>query len=94
MRHDQRNFWGKPQQQLPPLNLTKVQLDSWEWFLAKGIAESLAEISPLEDFTGKNWLLEFTGHAVEKPTLTPGQAIHKGLTYASPLRITTKLTNK
>ncbi len=94
MQQDKRLFWGKQIAQLPPLNLTKVQLDSWKWFLEKGIAESLSEINPIEDFTGKNWLLEFTGHVVEKPGISVGQAILKGLTYSSPLRITAKLTNK
>jgi DNA-directed RNA polymerase subunit beta len=94
MQKTQRLYWGNQNFELPPLNLTKIQLDSWKWFLETGIAESLIEIVPIEDFTGKNWHLELSGHVIEKPTITPGQAMHKGLTYASALRVTAKLTNK
>ncbi len=59
-----------------------------------GIKDSIAEISPIEDFTGKNWHLEFAGHSIEKPTITPQHALRKGLTYSAALRIQTKLTNK
>ena len=49
---------------------------------------------PIEDFTGKNWLLEFGTYSVEKPSITSLHAIRKGLTYSSALRIRTQLTNK
>ena len=59
-----------------------------------GIPSAISEISPIEDFTGKNWLLEFGAHSIEKPTLTPQLAMHKGLTFSAPLRVQAKLTNK
>jgi DNA-directed RNA polymerase subunit beta len=93
MKKNDRLYWGKDYSNLPPLNLNQVQLDSWVWFLEKGIGENLKEISPIEDFTGKNWLLEFGEHTIEKPTMTPLQAAHKGLTYGAPLRVQVKLTN-
>ncbi|KKU83039.1 MAG: DNA-directed RNA polymerase subunit beta [Candidatus Amesbacteria bacterium GW2011_GWC2_47_8] len=89
-----RLIWGQEPTHLPPLNLTQIQLDSWLWFISDGIKEAVAEISPIEDFTGKNWLLEFGQYSIEKPGLSPLQATRKGLTYSSALRIHTKLTNK
>lgn len=86
--------WGKEFHQLPPLNLNEIQISSWQWFLETGIPENLAEISPIEDFTGKNWSLEFGHHSLEKPNTTPNTALQKGLTYSCPLRIAVKLTNK
>ena len=86
--------WGQDASRLPPLNLIQVQLDSWQWFLQSGIGENLQEISPIEDFTGKNWLLEFGSYSVEKPSITSLHAIRKGLTYSSALRLRTQLTNK
>lgn len=94
MNQSNRLYWGKKYSKLPPLNLTEIQTSSWEWFLKDGIAESLTEIFPVEDFTGKNWLLELSDHSVERPTLTAGQAACKGLSYSSALRVTAKLTNK
>lgn len=89
-----RLYWGKHYSKLPPLNLNQIQLDSWKWFLETGISQSLSEITPLEDFTGKNWLLEIGTHSIEKPTLTPQLALQKGLTFSCPLRVNVKLTNK
>jgi DNA-directed RNA polymerase subunit beta len=94
MLQPSRLYWGKSYTNLPHLNLNQIQLDSWRWFLEKGIKESIAEINPVEDFTGKNWTLEFLEHSVEKPTMTPQYALTKGLTFSSALRVQAKLTNK
>jgi len=94
MSNNPRLYWGKKYTKLPPLNLTEIQTSSWQWFLQDGIAEALAEVFPVEDFTGKNWLLELGEHSVEKPSLTAGQAARKGLTYSAALRVNAKLTNK
>ena len=39
--------------------LIQIQLDSFEWFKQEGLRELFEEISPIEDFTGKNLSLEF-----------------------------------
>jgi len=88
-----RNF-GKEEKNLPELDLSLVQRESWEWFLTQGIAEELVEISPIDDFTGKNWQLILGKHTQGSPSLSPRVAQEKGLTYSSPLKIETKLINK
>ena len=90
----QRLYWGKDYPNLPKLNLNDVQLESWQWFLKTGIPQAISEVSPIEDFTGKNWTLSFGAHSVEKPNLTAAHALKKGLTYSAPLRVATSLTNK
>ena len=94
MQNKNRHYWGKVYSNLPPLNLTQVQLESWDWFLREGIKKSISEISPIEDFTAKSWQLEFLEHFIEKPNLTPLTASRKGLTYSASLRVKAKLTNK
>ena len=94
MKRNDRLYWGKTVKQLPQLDLIKVQRESWEWFLKDGIKEALAAASPIEDFTGKSWCLEFISHSIEKPDITSLQALKKGLSYAAALRVTAKLTNK
>ncbi len=89
-----RQYWGKSYPSLPKLDLSELQLESWKWFVEHGIGEAISEITPIEDFTGKNWSLEFSNHIVEKPNLTASHALTKGLTYSAPLRIQAKLTNK
>jgi len=88
-----RNF-GRTEKNLPKLDLSLVQRESWDWFLEKGIGEEIAEISPIDDFTGKNWQLVLGKHFLGAPSIASGAAARKGLTYSSPLKITATLINK
>ncbi|MEK7182560.1 MAG: DNA-directed RNA polymerase subunit beta [Patescibacteria group bacterium] len=95
MTKSQRTFLIPPSTHVePPLDLTLVQRESWEWFLREGILEALEEISPVEDFTGKNWELSFGTHSHGTPSITPARAQEKGLTYSAPLKVTATLRNK
>ena len=89
-----RQYWGKKASHLPPLDLTLVQRESYQMFLSHGIRELLDEISPVEDFTGKNWSLSFGGYVFGKPPHTAREALEKGVTYDMPLRVEATLTNK
>lgn len=90
-----RISWGQITDiKLPPLDLISVQKDSFAAFLKDGIREVLDEVSPLEDFTGKNFTLEFKNYSLGKPKYTPKEAIEKGVTYDQPLKLETKITNK
>ncbi len=89
-----RIFWGKIYKNLPQINLLAIQQESYQWFLDRGIHQVLAEISPIVDFTGKNWELH-----LENPTFgdyrhTITQAVNKGLTYDRPLKVEATLLNK
>ncbi len=92
--HNQRRFWGRQFLGLPKLELTSIAKQSYSWFMSEGIKDGLQEISPIEDYTGKNWSLSFGEISFGKSRLTPSQAIEKGLTYDVPLKVETKLTNK
>jgi len=90
---NRRNF-GKEEKNLPEINLSAIQKESWQWFLTEGIKEELTAVSPIDDFTGKNWQLSLGEHTLLQPTLTPKIAQHKGLTFSSPVKIRATLTNK
>ncbi len=89
-----RLYWGKEFKKLPLLDLLAVQRDSYQWFLDEGIKRSLEEISPIEDFTGKNWEIILDNHSFGKPKYTPRRAMRKGVTFDSPLRVEATLVNK
>jgi len=91
---DERISWGKKYKKLPELDLLAVQRESWKWFLEEGIKQALAEISPIIDFTGKNWELYFNDYSLGKERCTIEEALRKGLTYDSPLRVSATLVNK
>lgn len=90
----QRIYRGKAYKNLPPLDLLAVQRDSYQWFLTKGIAQALGEISPIVDFTGKNWELYLGSHTFGKEKITIAEGLRKGLTYDRPLKAQTVLVNK
>jgi DNA-directed RNA polymerase subunit beta len=75
-------------------DLTHIQKESWHWFLEEAISNELKEISPIEDFTGKNWEIYLDNPVIGEPVITAKKASEKGLTYAVPLKITATLVNK
>src|SRR4030042_4953322 len=86
--------WGQNHTNLPPLNLLETQRESYQWFIEEGIKEALVEISPINDFTDKNWQLSFGDYHFGKVRYSPSLAVKKGLTYDIPLRVEATLTNK
>src|SRR3989338_3066598 len=91
---DNRKYWSKAPALVPELNLIQIQLDSYNWFLKTGIGEVLEEISPVEDFTGKNWTLQLGSFYFGKSKNTAEIAREKGVTYDAPLKIEATLINK
>src|SRR5579859_1500890 len=89
-----RKNWGKNYNVLPKLDLLEIQRQSYKWFLEKGIGEVLQEISPINDFTEKNWQLKLGDYRLGKPSNTPEVCLVKGLTFDSPLYVATILANK
>ena len=93
-KRTERINWGKFYPVLPKLDLTLVQLESWEWFKKTGLGEALKEISPIEDFAGKNWQLEFLDYSLEESHRTIEEAEKKSLSYERPLKVKVRLLNK
>jgi len=89
-----RENWGKRFPVLPPLDLLTAQKESYKWFEETGIGEVLQEISPIDDFTGKNWSLTLKDYRIGKPTNDPQLCLIKGLTFDAPLYVKATLLNK
>ncbi len=88
-----RENWGKARKTLPEINLSQIQVDSYQDFLLNGIKTSLLELNPIRDFTGKFFQLEFRDHHIGKPKLSPREAMEKGVNFEAPLKVTARLTN-
>lgn len=86
--------WGKDFSLLPKLDLLTIQKQSYKWFLEEGIKQVLNEISPIADFTEKNWILELRDYKLGKNANTPDIALNKGVTFDAPLYVNATLTNK
>lgn len=89
-----RRVFGTSPSSYPLPNLIETQIKSFDWLLKEGIKEILFEISPIEDFTGKNLALFFEDYSLGTPKYNVEEAIAKGTSYAAPLRVKTRLLNK
>jgi DNA-directed RNA polymerase subunit beta len=89
-----KRLWDTEHTNLPQLDLTLVQRESYQWFLETGIKDLLSEVSPISDFTGKNWELSFGDYFFGRPRLTSPVALEKGLTFDMPLKVMATLVNK
>ena len=93
-RESKRQDWGEKFPILPQLDLLSVQKESYKWFEEVGIGEVLSEISPIDDFTGKNWTLILKDYRIGEATNTPEVCLTKGITYDVPLYVKATLVNK
>ncbi len=80
----------------PMPSLIQIQLDSFDWFKKEGLRDLFSEISPIEDFTGKNLKLEFfvPDDAFGKPKYNEDECRDRDATFAAPLTVKARLTNK
>ncbi len=80
----------------PMPGLIQIQLDSFEWFKKEGLRELFEEISPIEDFTGKNLSLEFIvpPEPFGAPKYSEDECRERDATYNAPLTVKARLINK
>src|SRR5437016_1283872 len=77
---------------MPLPDLVAVQRDSFNWFLDEGIAETLTDISPIEDFTG-SLKLELADPEFEPPKYSEEECKEKDMTFSRPLFVTARFMN-
>ncbi|HEU4914474.1 MAG TPA: DNA-directed RNA polymerase subunit beta [Candidatus Saccharimonadales bacterium] len=75
-------------------NLVDHQNKSFQWFVEEGLGELLAEISPIDDYTGTKLSLRFKDYHFEDPKMTEMEARENNISYEAPLKATVELTNK
>jgi DNA-directed RNA polymerase subunit beta len=97
-----RHSFARIPEVAPIPNLIKVQRDSFEWFLREGLKELFAEISPIQDFTGRNMDLELAvpgpdsepGYSFGAPKMSEDECREHDLTFAAPLKVRMRLKIK
>src|SRR5215468_2100521 len=97
-----RHSFARIAEVAPIPNLIKVQRDSFEWFTREGLKELFAEISPIQDFTGRNMDLELAvpgpdgepGYSFGQPKMSEDDCREHDLTYAAPLKVRMRLKIK
>ncbi len=75
-------------------NLIEVQKKSYQWFLDEGLREVFADTACITDYTG-NLELTFLDYSMnEPPKYSVEECKARDATYASPLKVRTRLRNK
>jgi DNA-directed RNA polymerase subunit beta len=95
-----RRTFGHLEEITPMPNLIDVQRSSYDTFLQMDIAvnergdhglqETFKSVFPIEDFAGRA-KLEFVSYDLETPKYDVEECQQRGLTYASPLKVTLRL---
>lgn len=79
---------------LAPPYLLLAQKESWQKFWDKDLKELFQEVSPIRDYTGKEFELWFSDFKLEEPKYkTDLQARQNNDSYEASLRVKTKLVN-
>ncbi|BCX16304.1 MAG: DNA-directed RNA polymerase subunit beta [Candidatus Parcubacteria bacterium] len=73
--------------------LAEIQINSWKWFVEKGIKEVFKEISPIRDYTGKEFELYFLDYYFDEPKFSEEESWRRLSTYEAALRAKTRLVN-
>ena len=90
----QRIRYARIPEVLPIPNLIELQLDSFKWFVDKGLRELFDEISPIKDFTGKVMELQFLDYEFGAPKYSEQECRTKDLTFSKPLYVNVELLIK
>jgi DNA-directed RNA polymerase subunit beta len=75
-------------------SLVDHQNRSFQWFVDEGLGELLAEISPIDDYTGGKLSLRFKDYHFGDPKLAEAVARENNVSYEAPLMAQVELTNK
>lgn len=86
------SYYREPFANLP--KLVEMQTDSYDWFLKKGLREIFDEFSPMTDYTGEEFSLEFLDYELDEPKFDEDHVRINNLSYEASLRIKVRLTNK
>ena len=89
-----RMCFARIEEALAVPDLIEVQKKSYEHFLKEGLREVLADVSPITDYS-ESLILEFTDYSLDdKPKYTVDKCKERDTTYAAPLKVTVRLTNR
>ncbi len=89
-----RTYFTKHDDAIDLPNLVDHQNKSFQWFVEEGLGELLAEISPIDDYTGTKLSLRFKDYHFENPKMSEFDARENNISYDAPLKAMVELTNK
>lgn len=75
-------------------NLIHHQQESFNWLVEKGLGEVFKEFTPIQDYSGKKFQLDFVSFHLSEPKFDEHYAKENKLTLETQIKARVKLTNK
>ncbi len=90
-----KKYFARYKKPLVPFpNLIESQVKSFKWLVEQGIGEVFKEFSPIIDYSGKKFQLEFTSFSLSESKTDENDSKINKLSYQGLLKARVKLTNK
>ncbi|MCC7160836.1 DNA-directed RNA polymerase subunit beta [Candidatus Nomurabacteria bacterium] len=90
-----KKYFARYKKPLAPFpNLIEAQVESFKWLVETGIGEVFKEFSPIIDYSGKKFQLEFTSFSLSESKTDENDSKINKLSYQGLLKARVKLTNK
>lgn len=74
--------------------LIDFQLQSFDWLIKEGLPDLFKEFSPIEDYSGKKFSLEFSSFSISESKMNEVDSKINKISYQGLLKARIKLTNK
>ncbi|HSE56722.1 MAG TPA: DNA-directed RNA polymerase subunit beta, partial [Candidatus Paceibacterota bacterium] len=84
--------YKKPLVEFP--NLIQHQLDSFEWLVKHGLKNVFKDFTPISDYSGKKFQLDFESFSLVEPKIDEHYAKENKLSLEAQLKTRVRLTNK
>src|SRR3989339_382988 len=84
--------YKKPLVEFP--NLIEAQIQSFKWLVETGIGEVFKEFSPIADYSGKKFELEFTSFSLSESKTDENESKGNKVSFQGNLKARVKLKNK
>ena len=90
-----KKYFARYKEPLVPFpNLIEAQTKSFDWLVETGIKEVFKEFSPISDYSGKKFELEFTSFSLSGSSKDENYSKLNKVSYQGQLKARVKLTNK
>ncbi len=90
-----KKYFARYKEPLVPFpNLIEAQLKSFEWLVESGLKEIFKEFSPIPDYSGKKFDLEFVSFSLSPSLKDENYSKVNKVSYQGQLKAKVKLTNK
>lgn len=91
---EDRKYFTEVNDVLEVDDLIRLQRKSYSWFLKEGIQQLFNEVSPIEDFSGRDLELYFEDYTIDEVNYDEEVCRDRNLSHEAPLRAKVRFVNK